>query len=130
MKPVMQTETTPGKGNCLAACFASILEVPIEEIPDLDCGNNRRGLADYLAGKGMTPIWLRVAASPPGVTWAGHSPPLCVLIGPSPRLPGRNHAVVGRPDGWGYEIVHDPHPEGGGLSGPIEGLIYLGAKLP
>ena len=38
MKPVMQTRVGE-EGNCLSACIASLLEVPIEEI-DLSCALN------------------------------------------------------------------------------------------
>ena len=33
MIPVLQTEYYP-KGNCMAACLASILEIPLESIPN------------------------------------------------------------------------------------------------
>lgn len=33
MIPVQQTNTG-GRGNCMAACFASILEISIDEVPD------------------------------------------------------------------------------------------------
>lgn len=40
MKPVMQTKFTKDDGNCLQACMASILELPIESVPDFvnTCG--------------------------------------------------------------------------------------------
>lgn len=33
MKPVLQTTFGIGTGNCFSACIASLLEVPIEEVP-------------------------------------------------------------------------------------------------
>ena len=35
MKPVDQTRTGVPYGNCMEACFASLLEVPLLEVPDL-----------------------------------------------------------------------------------------------
>lgn len=34
MKPVHQTNFQRGTGNCFAACLASILEMPLEEVPN------------------------------------------------------------------------------------------------
>jgi hypothetical protein len=44
--------------------------------------------------------------------------PLCLLTGKSPRG-GHSHAVVARvaANGAGFELVHDPHPDGGGIEG-------------
>ena len=56
MIPIIQTITEVGKGNCLAACIASILEVSIDEIPDLKSGNDLNAIQDYLEFKGMIPI--------------------------------------------------------------------------
>jgi len=33
MKPVDQTAFGPSKGNCLSASIASLLELPIEDVP-------------------------------------------------------------------------------------------------
>ena len=38
MKPVFQTAYGEGKGNCYAACVASVLELPLEVMPDLITG--------------------------------------------------------------------------------------------
>lgn len=116
MTPVFQTITEPGRGNCLAACFASILDVEIEDIPDLKCGNDLSGLSDL----GISFTWVR---SPEEFKPLGH----CILIGQSPRNPDINHAVVGEHICFGFEIVHDPHPDGGGIDGEIKSIIYLGA---
>lgn len=128
MRPIAQTVTEAGKGNCLAACIASILEVPIESIPDLRCGSDHAALEAFLATHGMSPVWLwctKLASS-----YVGYVPIHCILIGGSPRRAGIRHAVVGVPNGYGYQIVHDPHPEGGGIVGDPVAVLYLGALLP
>lgn len=127
MKPVIQTVTEAGRGNCLAACVASILEIPIEAVPDLKCGADFAALSAFLAARGMVPIWLHVAGL--AASYVGHSPAHCIVIGDSPRRPVQ-HAVVGKPKGYGFEIVHDPHPEGGGIKGEPKSVIYFGALTP
>jgi hypothetical protein len=127
MKPVIQTKTEFGKGNCLAACIASILEIEIDVIPDLKSGENFKGLKDFLAERGIVPIWIHNKTL--GTSYVGYSPGFCILIGDSPRSEKVHHAVVAKPNGYGYDIVHDPHPEGGGLKGEPHQAIYFGAKL-
>jgi hypothetical protein len=36
MNKIWQTRVFPEKGNCFSACVASILELPIESVPDFD----------------------------------------------------------------------------------------------
>lgn len=127
MKPIKQTITELGKGNCLAACFASILEVDIDEIPDLKRGENFTGLQEYLAKKNLTAIWLYIKDL--SNYYIGYEPKYCILIGKSPRNTQINHAVVAKPNGYGYIIVHDPHPDGGNLAEDPSQVIYIGAKL-
>lgn len=128
MKPLIQTITEPGRGNCLAAAIACILEVPVESIPDLDCGRNHDALEAFLGMRGLVPVWIHAAEL--AKRWVGYHPEFCVLIGDSPRRTGVRHAVVGKPDGYGYSIVHDPHPEGGGLAGDPVAVIYFGVLDP
>jgi hypothetical protein len=104
--PVFQTLTTvnDGKGNCFIACVASIMELPLREMPDL--ANDLNGgqyfiaLEQWMAPRGLFPTHHTTA--PKGWSVAGG------YLGKE-RLP---HAVVaynGRP-------VHDPYPLGGELS--------------
>jgi hypothetical protein len=73
------------------------------------------------------PIWLHCKTL--YQSYVGYTPEYCVLIGDSPRSEKCLHAVVGRPNGYGYEVVHDPHPEGGGLRGDPQQVIYLGGRV-
>ncbi len=103
MKPIDQTTFGKGKGNCFAACIASILEVGIDEVPNFVCEyKNWVGeTLKWLNKRGFTGMFL--TGSEEGVAFR----PDCyhVVTGPSPRGDFL-HAVVGRGD----SLVHDPHP--------------------
>jgi hypothetical protein len=69
-------------------------------------------MQDWLAARGM--FYTETPAK--GVPYFWLPSPLCVLCGPSPRLPSPyQHAVVGRVNGYSFEVVHDPHPSRAGL---------------
>jgi hypothetical protein len=118
MIPVTQTKThIPGeqRGNCMAACVASILELPIEAIPDVDAVE-RAGwhftnvLSSYLAvHHGLT-----YATVPDYLMGGVRVPGYHVIGGPTVRTPatGIHHAVVG----WDGKMVWDPHPARTGLT--------------
>ena len=98
MKPVDQTRFGPVEGNCFAACVASILEIPIEEAPDvMSIPNWYEAFAEWLKPRGMYPICFNLTKN----GWVPIG--LHILSGKSPRWAG-DHAVVAR----GTEIVHDP----------------------
>lgn len=124
MKPVLQTTFYP-KGNCYAACVASILELPLSEVPDffnVPAGQDRfntgyERVADWLAQRGLG--ILRVLPMFDGV-WVApvhlSQPFFCIASGDSPRHQC-GHAIV-----WGFSDqhsapVHDPHPDGGYFNG-------------
>lgn len=117
MKPVMQT-TLGRRGNCMSACLASILEIPIETVPNFF----------EVAGEGVAEWWgaLREWLKPFGfgvitLTFedAGMWNTLCldgyhIVSGPSPRVEGSFHATV-----WhAGRMVHDPHPDQSGIGRP------------
>lgn len=121
MIPVMQTifyaEDQAGemieKGNCRTACVASILELPIEEVPYFVAFKDwEKEQERFLAERGLKPKW--------SYGW-GYTRPegYAIGVGISPRSRKDKpmyHAVVTL-DG---EIVHDPHPDGTGICGPIQ----------
>jgi len=127
MKPVQQTVTEPGKGNCLAACVASLLELPIEDIPDLDGRNNWVGLQSFLLTHGLQALWFSLQH---GMSGRHPKEALCILIGGSPRSTSLNHAVVARDKYGDFENVWDPHPEGGWLDGEPKYAVYFVAADP
>ena len=108
MKPVFQK----GMSGCWEACIASILEIPLEEVPDFDPDQN--GGLDSGTGEWFdrTSDWLQknhglylvAAAAVPELMPRGYH----IITGKSPRG-NCDHAVVGR-DG---APAHDPYPGGG-----------------
>jgi len=119
MKPVYQTrfggrDAPPEKrGDCEAAALASILELPLATVPCFAHLDDEK----WVEQRGQ---WLRqlgfwgLELSPPfeyreGGSWLrnlGYH----LMCGVSPR--GHEHCCVG----FAGEIVHDPHPDGGGLT--------------
>jgi hypothetical protein len=66
MKPVVQTD------DCLAACVASIIEVDLEDLPDIPCDAEARfeRWADWLREEGWE-LELHDAAPADGNVWIG-----------------------------------------------------------
>lgn len=112
MKPVKQTKLFAGDGahagNCLAACLASLLELPLWMVPPFDemfiRGDYRERMHE----------WARVAHRSKIVHTANHRidemPEFYVANGPSPR--GVLHSVIYSKG----QMVHDPHFSNDGIS--------------
>jgi hypothetical protein len=139
VKPVMQTLfggcDAPREllGNCYPACVASILEIPLTEVPhvhqlhygdtDAACDEMQR----FLRSRGLITLTL---------TWGpwvnrflhGYT---CVIGGRSPR--GEfDHAVVALITHDGWELQHDPFPGGHGIVGEPKNvdIIFPIAVVP
>jgi hypothetical protein len=126
VRPVWQSETELGRGDCLAACVASILELPIEAVPNFRLMPDQWGaLQDWLGGRGLFAV--RVVAEPECVYPVPDVD--CILVGDSPRNPVL-HAVVGRASGREWAMTHDPHPDGTGIAGRPVWLTFFGIKSP
>lgn len=107
MKPVKQTVFGYPKGNCFAACVASIMEIPLEDTPELSdierfdivwrkwFRAHGLGIADIPAGTGEYLEGYVIAT--------GDSPRGDVTISGNPV----QHAVVCKD----MELVFDPHPD-------------------
>jgi hypothetical protein len=122
MKPVKQTKFGPVEGNCFAACLASLLEVPIEEIKigKADSPNWLENLQAFLKPKNLFFLEVRidVAVNYPLYAMNGI---YCIMSGRSPRIfEGHetvNHCIVGQLDynqkenRVVYTALHDPHPD-------------------
>jgi hypothetical protein len=113
VKPVDQDKFGAPEGNCWTACVASILEVSLDDLRDVEAAHAEQAQL-YLEGVDWdwTPI-LKVLHGhavtlgwwPPETRLAGYT----IACGPAPR--GLDHACVAL-DG---EVVHDPHPSRAGL---------------
>lgn len=103
-RPVMQTKFGAGLGNCMIACLASMLGVSIDEVPDIPPTDSLR---IFKLDAWLLREWcLRISHN--------HGDPVLLGIarivgGPGPR--GFSHACIYVDD----TLIHDPHPEGGGL---------------
>lgn len=109
-------------GDCFRACLATILELPMREVPHfalLDFSPEVRVSMQcaqaWLEARGFE-LWM-------GPDDGDNPLPLCIVNGLSPR--GIRHAVVG--DTATGEILHDPHPSRAGLA-TIENRLYLFKK--
>lgn len=105
MKPVDQTIfSVPGvsRGNCQQAAVASILGLPLEQVPNFnDCMEGFwQGYENFLLSKGFIDVRL-----------PGNHVPECFYLAYGKSARGVLHACVYR-DG---HLAHDPHPSRAGL---------------
>lgn len=101
------------QGNCLAACVASLLHVPLESIPDFSRMEWLDELRRWAEPHGFYPLCFSLDTNwrPPG---------LYILGGQSPRGDFL-HAVIAR----GSDIVHDPHPSRAGVLTHVDATIFV-----
>ena len=115
MRPVYQTRfgghDEEDTGNCFAACLASLLEVPIDTIPDFMGDSDWMARANvWLAPHGLA-ILSFAPPETPGMPWPGPGGCYHLMGGYGPS--GDAHAVVAL-DG---KMVHDPlGPDAQGLA--------------
>jgi hypothetical protein len=111
MIPVYQTRFAAGprkngvNGNCTQATIASIFELPLDEVPDFRSTSNGwqvEKIRQFARTQGYD---YRVLPSASVYPPDGYH----TISGVSPR--GVRHLVVG----YKGKIVHDPHPDGGGV---------------
>lgn len=132
VRPVDQTVFGYPDGNCFAACVASLLEIGIDDVPDLGhCdGDWTRPLNRWLAERGQGYIEFDTAEKTPYYRLPRKL--YAILGGQSPRhiedsdgeLVG--HCVVGIvDDAWGFKVVHDPHPSRDGIEGRVESVAFI-----
>lgn len=124
MTPVKQEFTHKPEigqhGDCQRAVIASLLDLPISEVPHFlrEVGGEPGAywdlLQSFLGERGYA--WLVVPATAGASFYGDGRPVYHEISGPSPRSNGVLHAVVGC-DG---SVVFDPHPDGTGLAGKPE----------
>lgn len=119
MKPVDQSVADPVWGNCLEACIASILEIPLADVPNIVGGNSDDWFED--CARVMAPLGYSIAYMPndPPVKPAGYHIGVCDVH----KVKGETiaHAVVAL-DGI---AVHCPHSSRSGLRFPTWYWILL-----
>lgn len=130
----MQTIFTAPGGNCFSACVASILELPLEQVPhffaEARSTNEVWTQADwdqvlrFANDQGHYAHWVDPDEEPGLVRLLVGSGLPYVAFGPSPRGP-YGHCVVMR----GEQLVHDPRPDGTGLAGKPWLFIVFDAQV-
>ena len=114
MKPVKQTRLHKGllpiedRGNCFPACIASILEMEVEYVIQIqqhyDNPKWNYVLADWLNERGY--VW-RLPNEGEDLT-----DKYVLAIGGSPRFPTETHVVIY----LNGKLAHDPHPDNTGIT--------------
>lgn len=120
MTPVKQTIIDDQRGNCFQACVASLLDLPLEQVPHFleEAGEQKsveRPFKKWLDERGLEAIqlwfndWESIRR-----TYLGFGK-YVIASGTSPRRredgKTKSHAVVAKTQGWGLELIHDPHPD-------------------
>jgi len=99
-------------GDCFRACVASVLELPIEEVPHFVSTDDWIACTQqWLKEKGLQ--FIEVQYNSMMFDHFKLYGLYHMMTGPSPRFPGSLHCCVAL-DG---KIVHDPHPDRSGLAG-------------
>lgn len=127
LKPVDQTRFVPDKGNCFAACVASLLELNIDDVPNFVFLEPDwiKATQEWLAGRGLGMLALFThEAGYFGNLYPLPAGLLCIIGGKSPRG-DFGHAVVARAHAWKFDVIHDPHPSRAGLAGEPERVYFL-----
>lgn len=128
MKPIKQSSFGTEMGNCFSACIASLLELPLEEVPNF-CADKEgwpRNAIDWLRNRGYAFIGMPYDDVPKEVAirdmqqFGGYF----IVSGTSPRFDCL-HSVLYK-DG---KLIHDPHPDGDGVE-TIEYIEVLAAHDP
>lgn len=122
MKPTTQLVLhDPDKGlwgDCQRAVIASLLELPIEAIPNFgELGKENADTFYHEIQKFLLPLgyqWMSFKAMDITQLMLNSATPVYhEIAGPSPRFPDVYHATVG----LNGQIVFDPHPDRTGLVG-------------
>jgi hypothetical protein len=142
VKKVYQTRFSPMTGNCFAACLASLLELPIEDVDFIAVEDNPKENHNWMRDE-MNPIleklgYIYFQTEVKDNKFNLHFLPngtLFIGCGKSPRY-NCNHAVILRvlnhntndlSKGCYVDIVHDPNPDS---EEDVTEWKYLGFLLP
>jgi len=86
-------------GNCFAACLASILEIPLSDVPEFE-DMGKEWFPNFY--KWVEKKWLYALRLEKEFIFPG----LYLVMGTSPRNKSINHQVIYK----NGKMVHDPHP--------------------
>lgn len=125
MKPVFQSNVAAEQGDCLNACLASLLEIPLEHVPmfnmERDNGVWWHLVQEFLKSWGYQMVMIKLTEHTPWYAMP-HSP-FAIFIGVT-KTSQLMHAVVGRvnanygtDDHVEFELLHDPSE---GASGDLD----------
>lgn len=131
MIPVDQTILDSKSGNCFPATLASLLEVPLEDIPNF-CANDKinwfEAFSAWIYAYGYFPLYL---AKKKGKTWKKtqreewkHITNNCTVEASvdSPRFPGVcTHSVLFNKG----KVLHDPHPDKTSMTCTLDDLLSI-----
>lgn len=106
------------RGNCQQAAVASILDLPLEAVPNFHhCEQGFwQGVKDFIRSRGYAMLVLR---SDHYNWWLSDSGVYYLAYGQSPR--GVQHAVIYRHG----KLAHDPHPSRAGIASVEEATILV-----
>lgn len=128
MKPIDQTKLLErdGVGDCCRAAVASLLETPLEEVPEFEhiTSGQHMAVVSFVESLGYEYHGClkfdgtnKEALKRQGPGIGGHF----YAAGQSPRRQEIHHAVVIDQEG---NIAHDPHPSRDGVVGPMVVLLF------
>lgn len=114
-------------GDCHRAAIASVLDLPLDEVPHFAADNPdgasfERRAKDWLRSRGLVPINVAYSGDDMPLMFRSvksMNPGVYYLLGGRSRT-GVNHTVVCLDDA----IVHDPSPTEAGVVGPCDDGFY------
>jgi hypothetical protein len=130
MTPQKQTIFGSPNGNCFATCVASLLDLPLSEVPNFCGGENENWFSEFqqwLGERGFYAIDLHAVSEPflcpvPDGT-------LVIISGMGAR--GLLHSIIGSyrlKDGEHFwDHVHDPHPDDTGIE-DVRSITFIVRK--
>jgi hypothetical protein len=151
MRPVDQSilhgDPSGARGDCLRACVASVLDLPLLEVPHFaeiasqmeaagQVADQDKLQADWLAGRGLRLITISFSGGVEATDlYFGRGDEPYIAWGISPRWDPETerrfcHAVVVKPDGYGFKLVHDPHPSRAGVVDNVYRGFQLIVRMP
>ena len=108
MIPVNQAIFNFKRGDCESACLASLLELPLSEVPNFHDSKEDfdKAQSNWLKAQGYFIVWITANKELEEILEMYY-----ILVGTSPRNQDKLHSVIAHQD----KVVHDPHPSKKGI---------------